>query len=72
MQSNVNQLLVLKNVISMIIPNRSIMYKRYLDGEITKAEYKTYLREQEERERQTSESFQRTVNRLKIKRKKIE
>lgn len=43
------------------IPNRHIMYKRYLDGEITEAEYKTYLAEQEERERQTSERFKRFV-----------
>ena len=45
----------------MRIPNRHIMYRRYLDGEITEAEYKTYLVEQEERERQASERFDRFV-----------
>lgn len=39
------------------IPNRHIMYKRYLDGEITEVEYKAYLVELEERERQTSEGL---------------
>ena len=48
----------------MRIPNRHIMYKRYQDGEITEAEYKTYLREQEERERKTSERFERFVERM--------
>ena len=48
----------------MRIPNRHIMYRRFLDGEITEAEYKTYLREQEERERQTSERFDRFVERM--------
>lgn len=54
----------------MRIPNRHIMHKRYQEGYITEVEYKTYLAEQEERERKASERFQRTVNRLKIKRKK--
>lgn len=40
------------------------MYKRYLDGDITEAEYKTYLIEQEERERQSSDRFERTVQRM--------
>lgn len=48
----------------MKVPNRHIMYKRYLDGEITEAEYKTYLREQEERERRTSERFEKFVKGL--------
>lgn len=48
----------------MRIPNRHIMYKRYQDGEITEAEYKTYLREQEERERQISERFEKFVERM--------
>ena len=48
------------------IANRHIMYKRYQDGDITEAEYKTYLAKQEERERQTSEKFKKTVNRLSI------
>lgn len=46
----------------MRIPNRHIMYKRYLDGDITEAEYNTYLAEQEERERQSSERFEETIN----------
>lgn len=54
----------------MRIPNRHIMYRRYQDGEITEAEYKTYLAEQEERERQTSERFERTVEKLSIKERK--
>lgn len=48
----------------MRVPNRHIMYRRYLDGDITEAEYKTYLIEQEERERQASERFERTVQRM--------
>ena len=48
----------------MRVPNRHIMYKHYLDGDITEAEYKTYLAEQEERERQASETFERTVKRM--------
>lgn len=48
----------------MRIPNRHIMYKRYQDGEITEAEYKTYLGEQEERERRASERFKETVERM--------
>lgn len=52
-------------------PNRHIMYKCYLDGEITEAEYKAYLVELEERERQTSEGFERTVNRLSIKERNL-
>lgn len=55
----------------MRIPNRHIMYKRYQDGEITEAEYKAYLVELEERERQTSEGFERTVNRLSIKERNL-
>lgn len=51
----------------MIIHNRSIMYKHYIDGEITEAEYKTYLAEQEEREEKASERFERIVNRLNTK-----
>ena len=51
----------------MRIPNRHIMYKRYLDGEITETGYKTYLRKQEERERQASERFDRTTRKLNIK-----
>ena len=43
------------------IPNRQIMYKSYLDGEITETEYKIYLAKQEKRERQTSEKFARFV-----------
>ena len=45
----------------MRIPNRHIMYKRYIDGEITEVEYKSYLTEQEERERKASERFDRFV-----------
>ena len=48
----------------MRIPNRHVMYKRCLDGEITEDEYKAYLREQEERERQISERFNRFVERM--------
>ena len=48
----------------MRIPNRHIMYRRYQDGDITEAEYKTYLAEQEERERQASERFESTVQRM--------
>ena len=48
----------------MRIPNRHIMYRRFLDGDITEAEYKTYLVEQEERERHASERFQKTVERM--------
>lgn len=51
----------------MRIPNRHIMYKRYQDGEITEAEYKTYLAEQEERERQASENFEETIRKLNTK-----
>ena len=40
------------------------MYRRYLDGDITEAEYKTYLAEQEEREHLASEKFKRTVKRM--------
>ena len=43
----------------MRIPNRHIMYKRYLDEDITEAEYNTYLVEQDEREKQASERFER-------------
>ena len=48
----------------MRIPNRHIMYKRYLDGDITEAEYKTYLVEQEEREKQSSDRFNKLVERM--------
>lgn len=48
----------------MRIPNRHIMYRRYQDGEITEAEYKTYLTEQEKRERKASERFERFAERL--------
>lgn len=48
----------------MKIPNRHIMYKRYQDGEITEAEYKTYLAEQEER--QASERFEKFTKGMKI------
>lgn len=51
----------------MRIPNRSVMYKRYLDRDITEAEYKTYLAEQDERDRKASERFERTVNKLSTK-----
>lgn len=51
----------------MRVPNRHIMYKRYQDGEISEAEYKTYLAEQEERERQISERFEEIINRLNTK-----
>lgn len=51
----------------MRIPNRHVMYKRYLDGDITEAEYKTYLAEQEERERQSSDRFNETVKKIKHK-----
>ena len=40
------------------------MYKRYIDGDITEAEYKTYLVELEERERQSSERFNKFVERM--------
>ena len=45
----------------MRITNRHIMYKRYMDGDITEAEYKTYLTELEERERQSSEKFEKFI-----------
>ena len=48
----------------MRIPNRHIMYRRYLNGEIDESEYKAYLAEQEERERKTSERFQETIEKL--------
>ena len=48
----------------MRIPNRSVMHRRYLDGDITEAEYKTYLAEQEERERQSSDRFNKLVERM--------
>lgn len=48
----------------MRIPNRHVMYKRYLDGDITEAEYKTYLAEQEEREKQSSDRFNKLVERM--------
>lgn len=51
----------------MKIPNHHIMYQRYIDGDITETEYKTYLVELEERERQSSEKFQETVNKINIK-----
>ena len=51
----------------MRIPNRHIMYKRYMDGDISEAEYKTYLTEQEERERQASDRFEVTIKRLNMK-----
>lgn len=51
----------------MIIPNRSITYQKYQDGDISEAEYKAYLIELEERERQSSEKFQETVNKINIK-----
>lgn len=50
-----------------MIPNRHIMYRRFLNGDIIEAEYKTYLAEQEERERKTSERFGRIVRRFKRK-----
>jgi hypothetical protein len=37
------------------------MYQRYQDGDITETEYKTYLVELEERERQATENFERYV-----------
>ena len=49
------------------IPNRHVMYKRYIDGEITEVEYNTYLAEQEDREYKISEKFEETVKRLNIK-----
>lgn len=48
----------------MRIPNRHIMYRRYLDGDITEAEYKSYLAEQEEREKQASDRFNKLVERM--------
>lgn len=48
----------------MRIPNRHVMYKRYLDGDITEVEYKTYLAEQEEREKQSSDRFNKLVERM--------
>lgn len=51
----------------MRIPNRYVMYTLYIDGDVTEAEYNTYLIEQEERERNTSEKFQETVNKINIK-----
>ena len=48
----------------MRIPNRHIMYKRYQDGEITEAEYKSYLAEQEEREKQATDRFNETIEKL--------
>lgn len=50
----------------MRILNRHIMYKRFLEGGITETEYKTYLVELEEREKQSSEKFQETVNKINI------
>ena len=51
----------------MRTPNRHIMYKRYIDGDITETEYKAYLIELEEREIQSSEKFQETINKINIK-----
>lgn len=48
----------------MRIPNRHIMYRRFLEGEITETEYKAYLAEQEERERQSSDRFNKFVERM--------
>lgn len=56
----------------MRIPNRHIMYQRYIDGDITEAEYKSYLVELEKRERKTSERFDRTIRRFKRKDKNEE
>ena len=55
----------------MRIPNRHIMYRRYLDGDITEAEYKTYLAEQEERDRKASERFEKIIKKLGIKKEEI-
>lgn len=40
------------------------MYHRYRNGDISEAEYKTYLLKQEEREFQASKRFKRTVQKL--------
>ena len=48
----------------MAIPNRNIMYKQYQDGVITEKEYRFYLMEQEEREKEISERFEQTVRKL--------
>lgn len=48
----------------MAIPNRNIMYKQYQDGVITEKEYRLYLMEQEEREKEISERFEQTVRKL--------
>ena len=47
------------------------MYRRYLDGDITEAEYKTYLAEQEERDRKASERFEKIIKKLGIKKEEI-
>ena len=46
------------------IHNRHIMYRRYLDGKISETEYKIYLHEQEEREKEISKRFDKFVNKL--------
>lgn len=45
----------------MVIPNRHIMYQRYQDKDISESEYKDYLTQQEERERQSSEKFEKFI-----------
>ena len=40
------------------------MYRRYLDGKISETEYKIYLHEQEEREKEISKRFDKFVNKL--------
>lgn len=41
----------------MQTPNRHIMYRKYIDGDISKSEYEAYLAEQESREREADERF---------------
>lgn len=46
------------------IHNRHIMYRKYLDGKISEIEYKIYLHEQEEREKEISKKFDKFVNKI--------
>ena len=47
--------------------NRHIMLKMLKDKQISKEEYNTYLKEQEEREKQVTENFQKIINKLRLK-----
>lgn len=46
------------------VHNRNIMAQMLKDGQISDADYKKYLKEQEEREKHSSEKFQNFVKSL--------